>query len=231
MGTTLGHPNVGSINPAPVNTGPSTAALNGLTTSELVQEMVKAHTQGDGKTCLDAWNKLQAQPGFSDPSNGYAIMHGDCLMAAGRCDEGRKMLRDYYNQPRPALQQMSSTQIDTFVSQMAMTYCPSSSLSPTERVSRAQQLYYKAEGSHDTVAAARYADEMASQLPLVPRGSDDERRKAVGYEYTIGKAYGDVGRCKDARVHFRSQCSMNSPANADACANALLRNTAGCKTP
>ncbi len=226
-----------AFNPTPQNTintpvnPPMNPALANATTGQLVQQMIKAHTEGNGRVCLDAYDKLKAQPDFSDPANGYAMIHGDCLMAAGRCDEGRKMIRDYFSSPRPALQQMSSSQIDTTVSQMAMTYCPATQLSAPERVSRASQLLYKAQGSNDHAGAARYADEMAAQLPQLPRGTDDEHRKLVGYEYAIGKAYGDVGRCPDARKHFNAECSLNATSNVDACTTGLLHSTAGCKPP
>ncbi len=222
-----------NVAPTTLNTAATSAptvSLSGLSTGQLIQQMVKAHTQGDGRTCLDAYDKLKAQPDFSDPANGYAIIHGDCLMAAGRCDEGRKMVRDYYNQPRPALTQMSSTQIETSVSSMAMIYCPASQLTPAERLSRGQQLLYKAEGSHDTATAARYADEMASQLGSAPQSTPEDRRKLVGYEFAIGKAYAQAGRCAEARKHFLSECGLNNASNPDLCANGLGRAN-GCTQP
>src|SRR5207249_2528391 len=113
----------------------------------------------------------------------------------------------------------------TTVSQMAMTYCPATQLTPPERLSRAQQLLYKAQSSHDTTGAAHYADEMAAQIPLAPRGTEDEKRKLVGYEYAMGKAFGDAGRCTDARKHFNAECTLNTASNADACTKALLNQT------
>jgi hypothetical protein len=229
-GFPLATANATSLNapPPPQPLGTANPALAGLSTAELMGQMVKAHTQGDGRTCMDAYDKLRTQPDF-DPSNGYAMIHGDCVMAVGRCDEGRKIIRDYFSQPRPALQQMSASQIDMTVSNMAMTYCPVSQLTSGERLSRAQQLLYKAQGSKDTAGAARYADEMAAQIPQAPRGTEDERRKLVGYESGIGRAYGEIGRCADARRHFSAQCGLNSVSNVDLCAHNLLNSTSGCK--
>src|SRR5262249_1363544 len=152
-------------------------------------------------------------PGFSDPTNGYDIIHGDCLMQAGRCDEGRKAIRDYYSQPRPVTQQMTPSQIDQTVSSMAQMYCPPAQLAPSGRAQRAQMLLFRARSGKDSAGAARYADELAAQLPLVPRGTPEERRKLVGYEFAIGEAYGDVGRCADASKHFRAECGLNSVGN------------------
>ncbi len=161
----------------------------------------------------------------------YAFTHGVCLMAAGRCDEGRREVRAFYNQPKPALQQLSPDQLEASVSAMAKTYCPAGQLNPQERVERAQMLLYKAQGSKDTAAAARYADEMATYLPQLPRSTEDERRKIIAYEYGIGHAYGEAGRCDDARRHFHNECSMTAAAVADACTSGLLSNTACGKHP
>jgi len=223
------HTNATTLNTPPTVTTATNPALNGMTTAQLVGEVTRAYQRGDGKACIDAYDKLHAQPDFSDPANGYATIHGGCLMEAGRCDEGRRMIRDYYNQPRPIMQQMTPQQIDQMVSSMAQMYCPPGQLAPAERVQRAQTLLYRSQSSKDTAGAARYADEMAAQLPLLPRSNDEERRKISGYEYGIGKAYGDAGRCADASKHFRSQCSLNGTSNVDACANGLLRSTSGCK--
>ncbi len=212
-----------------VNTPPN-PALSGMGYAQLAGQMTKAFQSGDGKTCIEAYDKMRALPEFSDPANGYAIIRGDCLMEAGRCDEGRKILRDYYNQPRPIMQQMTPQQIDQSISSMAQMYCPPTQLAPPERVQRAQTLLYRAQSSKDTTQAAHYADEMAAQLPMLPRGTDEERHKIASYEYGIAKAYGDAGRCGEARNHFHAQCSINSPTNVDRCADALLKNTDKCKS-
>jgi len=216
---------------SPVSTGATNPALNGMSTAQLAGQMTKAFQSGDGRTCLEAYDKLHAQPDFSDPANGYAIIHGSCLMEAGRCDEGRRIVRSYYNQPRPIMQQMTPQQIDMSVSSMAQMYCPPGQLGPSERATRAQTLLYRAQSSHDTSGAARYADEIASALPQMPRSTQEERQKISGLEYAVGHAYGEAGRCGDAKKHFLDQCTMNGNPNPDACARAMLRSTAPCKTP
>jgi serine/threonine protein kinase len=215
--------------PSTINASPN-PAMNGATTAQLAGIMTKAHMSGDGKTCLDAYDKLRAQPDFSDPANGYAFIHGDCLMSAGRCDEGRRVLRDYWNSPRPIMQQMTAQQIDQTVSSMAEMYCPVSQLSAAERAQRAQTLLYRAQSSKDTAGAARQADEIAAQIPALPAGNEEERRKLIGYQFMIGKAYAEAGRCADAKRHFHAECMLTSPANSDACAASLLSSQAGCKT-
>jgi serine/threonine protein kinase len=219
-----------SLNPPPHGTA-STPAVGSTTTAQLMGQVMKGYQSGDGRACLAAFDKLRAQPDFSDPANSYAMIHGDCLMEAGRCDEGRKIIRNYYDQPRPVMQQMSHQQIEQSVSAMAQMYCPPSQLAPAERVQRAQTLLYRAQGSHDTAAAARYADEMAAQLPRVPRSTTEERQRISGYEYGIAKAYADAGRCADAKKHFHNECSITSSSNADACAKSMLQSSACKNTP
>ncbi len=217
-----------TINAPPTVT--NNAALNGQTTAQLIGTMSKAHQSGDGRTCLDAYDKLRAQPDFSDPANGYAVIHGDCLMSAGRCDEGRRVLRDYFSSPRPIMTQLSPQQLDATVSAMAQTYCPASQLAPHERAQRASTLLYRAQGSKDTAGAARYADELATLLPSLSTSDPTERQKLIGYEYAIGKAYAEAGRCAEAKRHFRGECAITSPANAEACSTGLLNSQASCKT-
>jgi serine/threonine protein kinase len=215
-----------AINPVPVTTtqGPPNAALSGMSYAQLAGQMSKSFQNGDGKTCLDAYDKMKGMPEFD--ANAWSMLHGYCLMEAGQCDSGRKIVRDYYAQPKanPMLA-MSTQQIDQSVSSMAQMYCQPSQLAPAERAQRAQTLLYKAQSSHDNAGAARYADEIAVQIPQLPRGTDEDRRKVAGLEYAVGKAYSDAGRCNEAKNHFRSQCSINSPQNVDNCANSLLSGT------
>ena len=219
--------NVINTPPLPTVTATSTVAGGGSYASYAAQ-MSKSFQSGDGKTCLDAYDKMKAFPEFDATT--WSMMHGYCLMQGGRCDEGRKAVRDYYARPvaNPMLA-TSPTQVETNVSAVAMMYCPPSQLSPGERAQRAQTLIYRNQG--DKAAAARYADEIATQLPQVPRGTEDERRKVSGLEYAVGKAYADVGRCNESKNHFRAQCSISSPANIDACANGILNGTPCKGTP
>ncbi|HEY2368833.1 MAG TPA: protein kinase, partial [Polyangiaceae bacterium] len=220
-----------AINTPPIPTVTSTSTVSGgASYAQAAAQMSKSFQAGDGKGCLDAYDKMK---GFSEFDAGtWSMMRGYCLMEAGRCSEGRQSVRDYYAKPNPnPMLAMSQTQVDQTVSSLAQMYCPPSQLAPPERAQRAQTLLYKAQSSHDTAGAARYADEIASQLPSLPRGTDDDRHKIVGFEYAIGKAYGDAGRCNEARSHFRAQCALNSSANADTCANTMLNQTSCKSTP
>jgi serine/threonine protein kinase len=214
--------------PPPPSTGGT--AANAANVGQLAMQMSKSFQSGDGKTCLQAYDQLRASPGTSSYIDSYASIHAYCLMEAGRCSEGRKELRAFYNQPRPIMQQMTAQQIEQSVSSTAQMYCPASQLAAPERVQRAQLLLLRAQSSHDTAGAARYADEMAGLLGRLPRSTQEERSKLVGYEYQVGKAYGDVGRCSEARRHFHEECGLNGAGNADICAKSLLNSTSGCKS-
>jgi hypothetical protein len=218
-----------AINTPPIPTVATTSTGGAAGSySQLAMQMSKTFQAGDGKGCLAAYDQMKGLPEFD--ANTWSMMHGYCLMEAGQCDAGRRSVRDYYAKPNanPMLA-TSPQQVDTMVSSLAQTYCPPSQLQPPERAQRAQTLIYRSSG--DKAAAARYADELAQQIPSLPRGSEDERRKISGYEYAIGKAYGDAGRCGEAKTHFRSQCSINSPTNVDNCANGLLNGTSCKGTP
>jgi serine/threonine-protein kinase len=218
--------------PIPTIANTSTSSATGGSYAQLAGQMSKSFQAGDGKGCLDAYDKMKGMPEFD--ANTWSMMRGYCLMEAGRCSEGRQSVRDYYAHtnanPNPMLA-TPATQVETTVSALAQTYCPPSQLQPGERAQRAQTLLYKAQSAHDTAGAARYADEISQQLSALPRGTDDERRKIVGYEYAIGKAYGDVNRCAEARSHFHTECALNGSGNADTCANSLMNQTSCKSTP
>jgi hypothetical protein len=212
--------------PLPTVTATTPIVAGGGSYAQYASQMSKSFQGGDGKGCLDAYDHMKGFPEFD--ASTWSMMHGYCLMEAGQCDAGRKSVRDYYAKPNPnPMLQTSPQQVETTVSALAQTYCPPSQLAPAERAQRAQTLLYRAQG--DKTAAARYADEIAAQIPQMPRGTEEERRKISGLEYAVGKAYGDVGRCNEAKNHFRSQCSINSPQNVDNCTNSLLNGTS-CKT-
>src|SRR5205823_3495603 len=79
-----------AINPMPVTTTQTTpnAALSGMSYAQLAGQMSKSFQNGDGKTCLDAYDKMKGMPEFD--ANTWAMIHGYCLMEGGRCDDGRK---------------------------------------------------------------------------------------------------------------------------------------------
>jgi len=219
------------INTPPIPTVANTSTTaTGTSYAQLAGQMSKSFQAGDGKGCLDAYDKMKGLPEFD--ASTWSMMRGYCLMEAGRCTEGRQSVRDYYAKPNPnPMLATSPQQVETTVSALAQTYCQPSQLTAPERAQRAQTLLYKAQSSHDTAGAARYADEISQQLSSLPRGTDDERRKVAGYEYAIGKAYGDAGRCNEAKNHFRTQCMMNTASNVDTCANSLLNGTTCKATP
>ena len=81
--------------------------------SLLESAMTKANN-GDGKGCLDdlnAYDKLDPTRPSTDPKVSYSHTRSRCLMLAGKCDAGKKLMTDYFG----ALGNMKPATIDTVV--------------------------------------------------------------------------------------------------------------------
>jgi hypothetical protein len=218
--------------PPPIASGGGGGAPVTGGTGQLMAAIAQAHSSGDGRACLDAFDKLEkSDPSYPDSGGGYRYMKGDCMMMAGRCDDGRKQLRGYWNDvPRPATQKMGPVEVENAVSGAAQMYCPPAQLSPEERVRRAQMLIGKAQTNKDNAAIGKHADEMAAAVNQLPLTTDEERRKVTGWHFYLATAYASGGHCPQARGQATQGCSASSPKVIDACADGVLSSTVCKKT-
>ena len=218
------------VAPPPIATGSGAPSTGD--TAKLMGAIAQAHSSGDGRACLDAFDKLEkSDPAYPDSGGGYRYMKGDCMMMAGRCDDGRKQLRSYWTDvPRPATQKMGPVEVENAVSGAAQMYCPPAQLTPTERVRRAQILVSKAQTNHDSAAIGKHADEMAAAVNQLPMTTDEERRQVNGYHAYLAGAYGSGGQCPQARAQATQACAISNPKVIDACADGILSNTVCKKT-
>jgi serine/threonine-protein kinase len=190
--------------------------------SKLMMAVTQAHQAGDGRACLDAFDKLEKDPGYADPG-GYKYMKANCLMMAGRCDEGRKLARTYWAEPRgSALQKMGPVEIENAVSGSAQMYCPTGQLTPEERARRAQMLLGKAQTNKDPVAIGKAADELAAALHAHPTATEDDRRMVSGYKYQLVNAYSLANRCADARSWATQICAAQGQRSIDICVDGTV---------
>ncbi len=210
-------------------TGTATGAVGLPETSKLMMAVTQAHQAGDGRACLDAFDKLEKDPGYTDPG-GYKYMKANCLMMAGRCDEGRKIARTYWqDQKGSVVQKMGPVEIENAVSGSAQMYCPVSQLTPEERARRAQMLIGKAQTNKDPAAIGKAADEMAAALHQYPSATEEERRNVTSYKYQLISAYSNANRCNDARSWATQVCAAQGQRNLDQCVDGTVG--APCKKP
>ncbi len=207
---------------APIATGVPTSG-GAVETSKLMLAVSQAHQAGDGRACLDAFDKLEKDPGYTDPG-GYKYMKANCMMMAGRCEEGRKLARLYWQEPRPTMQKMGPVEIENAVSGSAQMYCPTAQLTPEERARRAQIMIGKATTNKDPTAIGKAADDMAAALHSYPQTTEEEKRTATSYRYQLVTAYAAANRCSDARTYATQVCAQNNPRTIDPCVDGLLAN-------
>ena len=213
---------------APIVTAAPASTGGGMVdTSKLMLAVSQAHQAGDGRACLDAFDKLEKDPGYTDPG-GYKYMKANCMMMAGRCEDGRKLARLYWQEPRPTMQKMGPVEIENAVSGSAQMYCPTAQLTPEERARRAQMMISKGTTNKDPAAIGKAADDLATALHSYPQTTEEEKRNATSYRYQLVSAYAAANRCSDARTYATQVCAQNSPRNIDACVDGLLANGA-CK--
>ncbi len=87
----------------------------------LLESAMAKINAGDGKGCLadlDGHDKLDPSRLSTDPKAPYAHTRSKCLMAAGQCDAGKKLMTEYFS-----AQGMGAASVDTVVKLDYDKYC------------------------------------------------------------------------------------------------------------
>ena len=152
------------------------------------------------------------------------MLHGDCLMEAGRCDEGRKVVRDYYAKPNPnpMLAMSSTASRSERIVDRADVLPAVAARAARARAARADAPL-RAQSSNDTTTKPRTTP---TRWPRRSRSSRAARTTIATKSRRTSTASGRRTATRAAATrrknHFRSQCSINSPHNVDNCSNSLL---------
>ena len=103
-----------------------------------IDEARDAHKQRDGAACvrwLDKHDALIAPDGdvTTNHTSSWADLRAECLMLAGRCNEGRALLRRRLERSR------AGSPLETEIEEVVADYCEGTELSPREALLRAQR--------------------------------------------------------------------------------------------
>jgi hypothetical protein len=166
----------------------------------------------DGKGCiveLDQHDRLDPRPeGLSTNTGSYlALIRGQCLMLAGKCDPGKVLYRQ-------ALEKTSSSSImgpdalDKSTEQIASMNCQGGSMSPRDQLLKAvMDLNLGAGPRGATVAECKTAmDTVAKLLPKVqPQDEEDYQVKnaAQAISYVGPKCIAKAGDCTLAYATYK----------------------------
>jgi hypothetical protein len=159
----------------------------------------------DGKGCLaelDAADKLDPKHPSTDP-NGYLRTRGGCVMLAGQCDAGKRMVRQAI---QAHAQNMSAAMVDNVVEGDAGNYCQGKSLSPRDQVLKAANDINKMHMEHVDAATCQKAyDTLRRLLPAVKSQGDDDSQYngAARTLFGVSACFAKAGDCAAARRVWR----------------------------
>lgn len=150
---------------------------------------------GDGAGCLLDLDRAKEIHAETEAKVGN--VRGTCEMLAGRCEDGKKRLRLYYEQN---VASMTSEQIDMTVSSTAKQFCGNSKLTPKERIAKADSAIGQASIKRDAATCLREAGEVAKLLETLDKKTQSrERTDAGSVLMKAAQCAGKAGKCEEAR--------------------------------
>jgi hypothetical protein len=159
----------------------------------------KEQNAGDGAGCLADLDRADR----IDPSGSHApqvaYTRALCEMRVGKCDDGKKLLRDYLKAQDKEHAQ-TDAQLDQSVKVMADAKCPSSEGKPDQQVRRAMARIAEAAQKKNAEACLEEARRIEKLIPRIPtKPNPNARNMANAVLMQAAVCVGKAGRCKEAR--------------------------------
>ena len=158
--------------------------------SQLLVDTAAMEAAGDAAGCLRA---LETAPATA----GVLAQRGRCLMRAGRCSEGRRLL---------ALSTPSSLgprATAGLVAVIAADRCPVDQLTDEERMYRASQRVGAASAAEDPAACSQTGREFWALYRRSPPSTSWDNQSVASVLEAAARCLGRAGRCDDGRAMFR----------------------------
>ncbi len=173
----------------------------------------------DGRGCLAELDRHDRDPAratrpSAEPASPLATFRAQCLLLAGRCDEGKALVRQALAAgPRAPL---APALIEGEVDGLVGLYCEGDALGPRDRVLRVtQELTLGAYQAKQSAAWCRERIDTLRRLAreVPPRDDGDERVKnAAGVLLSTGPVcLGRAGDCAGAYELYREQVLAQAP--------------------
>ncbi len=187
----------GSATPAPQPNYQNTPAGQASALRSSARDMEQK--AGDGAGCLADLDRADRIDPSGAHSPSVAYTRALCEMRVGKCDEGKKLLRDYLKAQDKEHQQ-TDAQIDKSVKTMADTKCPSSEGKPDEQVRRAMARIAEATQKKNAQACLEEAHRIEKLIPHIPaKPNPSARNMANAVLMQAAMCVGKAGRCKEAK--------------------------------
>jgi hypothetical protein len=174
--------------------------------------------QGDGKGCLadlDRGKALDGRPRFDseNPESPFAHLRAQCLMLAGRCDDGKTRARAALQQG--AFAQWGPEQIDNTVEAYASMYCRGRM---SDRDALLQSLMELQRGAYVAKKDVRFCDSHYARVKRLrsrvkPKNDDDMKIIHLdrGLLSTVPNCYQRAGDCRRAWTVYREVAVVALP--------------------
>jgi hypothetical protein len=195
----------------------------------------------DGKACLselDLHDTLDKRPEHTStrPQSSVATIRGECLMLAGKCDEGKALLRKAY--PAQVSTPLAPEQLETMLDAIGTQFCEGA-LSPRDQLLKAASNLQRGSTTKLDAKTCATSYETVKRLgPNVPpRSDDDALLKNAGSPFTQGymaaSCFGRAGDCTASRRAYDDAMAAiykgKSPMNPAQAEEAFERAVPSCK--
>lgn len=159
----------------------------------------KKEAAGDGQGCLEDLERADRLDPGGGAEKSLAYTRGLCLMRAGQCDEGKKMMRDYL----AALddkRRKTDKQLDQQVESMARGKCSLAEQRDLEgKVTRIYTAIGEAQRSGNAEACIAMAREGEALASRVPKQDVQKFNQAAGTVMQAAACLIKLERCEDGR--------------------------------
>lgn len=172
---------------------------------------------GDGVGCLQDLERADATDSLGADTYRFRMVRAWCTMRAGRCDEGKKLVREAVaaRDKQAMTPRMSDAQLDALVEQHAQLKCASSGgMSSPDRVIRALPGLQAALAAHDGAACVKAGDEIAAALASLKTPPQGAMKAAVMALLGAARCAGEAKLCKDAKRLHAAYYKAENPGDS-----------------
>jgi len=179
--------------PPPYDDSPAARAY------KLRQSAAAKERAGDGQGCLDDLERARALDDTPQSRRASMWLEAQCRMRAGRCDEGRALMREYLASV-DADRRTTDRQIDLAVDNLARIKCPVSMQEDLAgMVSALMVRIQESQNRSDPAGCTAAADEAKIIFEGVDRANVQQRNSVAGVVMMAATCLAHLDRCDQAR--------------------------------
>jgi hypothetical protein len=154
---------------------------------------------GDGVGCLSDIERARGLENTDQSKRATMYLEAQCMMRAGRCDEGKALLRDYMKSIDPK-RKSTDAQIEVVVTQEAKLKCPVSMQADVEgKMTNIYAQISQAQEKSDWSTCAQLAKDSEALLKTVDKKDVQKRNMVTGGMMMAANCLATLERCDEAK--------------------------------